>query len=212
VPVRAHQRDVEARGGGAVGALVPRTGYPVEVPARDPRPADTLAAPLAAGAGTPKCRLRPSVAAWRADSAIFGPSEVSGGSRRISDVTPPTAPAPVDAAPVVAPHRGRHRKAPTAGALLDAGGALPLDGEVVSLDALAAVFGMTASGARRAVLRGEFGPYFRVGRAMFLRRTSILAALAAREVDPGPPPDAPPIPEAPAWARESLRPRRGPRK
>jgi hypothetical protein len=44
--------------------------------------------------------------------------------------------------------------------------------------------GVAASTARRAVLRGEFGPYLRIGRRLALRRESVLEALAAREVHP----------------------------
>lgn len=38
--------------------------------------------------------------------------------------------------------------------------------------------------ARRAILRGDCGPFFRVGRRLALRRDSFLAALASREQDP----------------------------
>ena len=42
----------------------------------------------------------------------------------------------------------------------------------------------SASAARQAILRGDCGPFFRMGRRLALRRDSFLAALAAREHDP----------------------------
>ena len=41
-------------------------------------------------------------------------------------------------------------------------------------------------GARRAILRGECGPYFRVGRRLAVLRESFLAALTSRQEGPGP--------------------------
>ncbi len=76
--------------------------------------------------------------------------------------------------------------------------------EVLDLAAVGRAFGLTRSGARRAVLRGELGPFFTVGRRMFLRRDSLLAAVAAREVTPAPA-APPPVPEAPEWASRLLR-------
>lgn len=76
--------------------------------------------------------------------------------------------------------------------------------EVMDLAAVATAFRMTRSGARRAVLRGDLGPYSRVGRRIFLRRVSVLDALKSREVVP-PPRDPPPVPVAPEWARGLLR-------
>lgn len=77
--------------------------------------------------------------------------------------------------------------------------------DVLDLGAVAVAFGMTRSGARRAVLRGDLGPYSRIGRRVFLRRDSILSALKAREVTPAPRPGPPPIPAPPEWARALLR-------
>jgi hypothetical protein len=49
--------------------------------------------------------------------------------------------------------------------------------------------GLTFSATRRAVLRGDCGPFLRIGRRIAVRREALLDALAAREVDPaaGPP-------------------------
>ena len=80
--------------------------------------------------------------------------------------------------------------------------------EVLDLGAVALAFGMTRSGARRAVVRGDLGPYFTVGRRLFLRRDAMLAAVAARETVPTPRPAPPPVPVAPEWARTLLK--RGP--
>lgn len=40
--------------------------------------------------------------------------------------------------------------------------------------------------ARRAILRGECGPYLRVGRRLAVLKESFLAALASRQTGPGP--------------------------
>lgn len=40
--------------------------------------------------------------------------------------------------------------------------------------------------ARKAILRGECGPYIRLGRRLAVLRESFLAALASRQVGPGP--------------------------
>jgi hypothetical protein len=57
---------------------------------------------------------------------------------------------------------------------------LPLD--------VALVFGLPSEdAARRAILRGDFGPYVRIGRRIVLRRDSMAAHLASREVRPGGP-------------------------
>lgn len=77
--------------------------------------------------------------------------------------------------------------------------------DVLDLGALAALFGMTRSGARRALLRGDLGPYFTVGRRLFVRRAAMLAAVQAREVTPQPRPEPLPVPVAPEWARDLLR-------
>lgn len=63
---------------------------------------------------------------------------------------------------------------------------------------VAAALGLkSASAARRAILRGECGPYSRRGRRLLLRREAFLEALRARETTPpmrggeGPPPVPP---------------------
>jgi hypothetical protein len=56
----------------------------------------------------------------------------------------------------------------------------------------------SASAARRAILRGECGPYLRRGRRLLLRRESFLDALREREVEPGNP--SPRGSPRPRWA------------
>jgi hypothetical protein len=57
--------------------------------------------------------------------------------------------------------------------------------EVLLVPDLAAVLGgLTPSATRRAVLRGDFGPFVRIGRRLAVRREALLDALAARELDP----------------------------
>lgn len=101
--------------------------------------------------------------------------------------------------------RGGPARRRTGGAVSDTHSAPAVLAEVLDLGAVAAAFGMTRSGARRAVIRGDFGPYFNVGRRIFLRRESMLEAVKAREVTPTPRPGPPPVPEPPAWARDLLR-------
>lgn len=72
--------------------------------------------------------------------------------------------------------------------------------EVLFLADLALALSVTPSAARRVLLRGDCGPYFRMGRRYAVRRTSFLAALSEREVHPTPAP----MPQAPAWATELL--------
>jgi len=45
-------------------------------------------------------------------------------------------------------------------------------------------YGLTPSAARKAILRGDCGPYFRIGRRLAVRRESFLAALREQEIDP----------------------------
>jgi hypothetical protein len=45
----------------------------------------------------------------------------------------------------------------------------------------------TDGAARRAVRRGDCGPYLRLGRRLAVRRESFLRALASREIDPARP-------------------------
>jgi len=49
---------------------------------------------------------------------------------------------------------------------------------------VATAFGLTASAARKAILRGYCGPYFRIGRRLAVRRESFLATLREHEIDP----------------------------
>src|SRR5262245_37123079 len=75
--------------------------------------------------------------------------------------------------------------------------------EILLIADLALAFRMTPSGTARAVHRGLFGPWGRVGRKIVLRRESVLATLRSREV--APPLISPaPIPVAPQWAKDLL--------
>lgn len=59
---------------------------------------------------------------------------------------------------------------------------------VMLAEDVARVLGLkSASAARRAILRGECGPYLRRGRRLLLRREAFLAAFREREVDPANP-------------------------
>ncbi|MBI3272219.1 MAG: hypothetical protein HYZ53_24720 [Planctomycetes bacterium] len=60
--------------------------------------------------------------------------------------------------------------------------------EVLLSEDLALALGVSPSAARRAVLRGQCGPYVRLGRRLCVRRPAFLAALEARETTPLPPP------------------------
>ena len=53
--------------------------------------------------------------------------------------------------------------------------------EVLFIPDLALALQVSDSTARRAVLRGDCGPYFRFGRRLAVRRESFLDSLAARE-------------------------------
>ena len=76
--------------------------------------------------------------------------------------------------------------------------------EVLDLAAIGRLFGMTRSGARRVVLRGELGPHFTVGRRLFLLRKMMLAAIEKRQEHPAPR-DPPPVPVPPPWAVALMR-------
>lgn len=69
--------------------------------------------------------------------------------------------------------------------------------EVLRVEDVAAVLGVKASAARKAVARGDCGPFVRLGRRMLVRRESFLASLAARESAPPPAPSriVPPKPK-----------------
>jgi hypothetical protein len=69
--------------------------------------------------------------------------------------------------------------------------------EVLRVEDVAAVFGVKLGAARKAIVRGWCGPYSRVGRRLFVRRESFLAAFKSREVQPPaiPSPHFTPLPD-----------------
>ena len=69
--------------------------------------------------------------------------------------------------------------------------------EILFVPDVAIALGVMDSAARKTIVRGEIGPYFRIGRRLAVRRESFLAALAEREVIPERPP-APPRPPKPS--------------
>lgn len=68
--------------------------------------------------------------------------------------------------------------------------------EVMLAEDVAAVLDLTPSGARRAIRRGECGPYLRIGRRLAMLRESFLRSLTRRQRPTSsllplqPPPDA----------------------
>ena len=56
--------------------------------------------------------------------------------------------------------------------------------EVLFVPDLALALGVSASAARKAILRGACGPYLRLGRRLAVLRESFMAALEARQVSP----------------------------
>ncbi len=56
--------------------------------------------------------------------------------------------------------------------------------EILFVPDVGLVYGLTDSAARKAILRGDCGPYVRIGRRLAVRRESFLAALEANEIDP----------------------------
>ena len=101
------------------------------------------------------------------------------------------APHPRDADAIPSHDSASRDSAPTARA-----GALP---DLVTPAALARLTGMTESATCRQIRAGLWGPYSRIGRRYVLRRDSLLAALAEREVHAVP--RAPvPVARPPAWA------------
>ena len=56
--------------------------------------------------------------------------------------------------------------------------------EILFIPDLSLAIGVTESAARKAVLRGECGPFVRIGRRLAVLRESFLAALAEREEKP----------------------------
>lgn len=89
-----------------------------------------------------------------------------------------------------------HDSTPCDRGLIASAGPLP---DLVTPAALARLTGMTESATCRQIRAGLWGPYARVGRRYVLRRDSLLAALAEREVHVAP--RAPvPVARPPAWA------------
>ena len=56
--------------------------------------------------------------------------------------------------------------------------------EILFIPDIALALLASESTARRAVLRGDCGPYLRIGRRLAVRRDSFLEALETREIDP----------------------------
>ena len=56
--------------------------------------------------------------------------------------------------------------------------------EILFVPDIALTLLLSHSAARRAILRGECGPYSRIGLRLAVRRESFLAALEARQVAP----------------------------
>ena len=59
--------------------------------------------------------------------------------------------------------------------------------EILFIPDVAVALSVSESAARRAVLRGDCGPYLRIGRRLAVRRDSFLAALQLREISPATP-------------------------
>ncbi len=56
--------------------------------------------------------------------------------------------------------------------------------EILFAPDVGTALGLTVSAARKAILRGDCGPYLRIGRRLAVRRDSFLAALRELEIDP----------------------------
>ncbi len=56
--------------------------------------------------------------------------------------------------------------------------------ELLLVPDVALALSLSHSAARRVILRGDCGPYSRIGRRLAVRRESFLAALEARQVSP----------------------------
>ena len=56
--------------------------------------------------------------------------------------------------------------------------------ELLSVSALADLFGASEPAIRRGLARGQYGPYLKVGRRLFVRRDSLDEFLREREVTP----------------------------
>lgn len=93
--------------------------------------------------------------------------------------------------------------APRDPAAITTAGALP---DLVTPAVLARLTGMTESATCRQIRAGLWGPYGRIGRRYVLRRDSLLAALAEREVHAVPRASVP-VARPPAWASNLPAPR-----
>jgi excisionase family DNA binding protein len=60
--------------------------------------------------------------------------------------------------------------------------------EIMLVSDLAAALGLSQAAVRRAIHRGELGPWCRIGRRIAVRREALLEALEARETTPVPTP------------------------
>jgi hypothetical protein len=89
-----------------------------------------------------------------------------------------------------------HDSTPCDLGLIASAGPLP---DLVTPAVLARVTGMTESATCRQIRAGLWGPYSRIGRRYVLRRDSLLAALAEREVHAVPRASVP-VARPPAWA------------
>ena len=56
--------------------------------------------------------------------------------------------------------------------------------EVLRDEDVSLVTGQSRPATRKAIIRGDFGRWGRVGRQLLIRRDEFLAALAAREIQP----------------------------
>jgi hypothetical protein len=66
--------------------------------------------------------------------------------------------------------------------------------EILLVPDVALALGVKHSAARKAILRGDCGPFIRVGRRLGVLRDSFLETLAARQQEPERPPSRPEIP------------------
>lgn len=67
--------------------------------------------------------------------------------------------------------------------------------EILTPSDIGVILGIHPAAVRERIVAGDFGPHFRVGRRLFLRRDVFLAALAAREVKAAEPAALPSIPK-----------------